>query len=127
MCSSTLLIALGLASQWRGQSISVDPAEWISESGVYKVRGLMRGALLTSAGVSCYQYVLRSAPQDLRFVMWLEDCYNAYTHLISYPIQFIHILVLSYRCFGRSGLFNSHTYLFYYFAVWIGYISVIWK
>ena len=35
LCSSTLLIALGLASELRGQSISVDPAEWISESGVY--------------------------------------------------------------------------------------------
>ena len=94
MCSSTLLIALGLASEWRGQSISVDPAEWISESGVYKVRGLMRGALLTSAGVSCYQYVLRSAPQDLRFVMWLEDCLQCI-----YTLDFISNSIHTHTCF----------------------------
>ena len=60
--------------------ISVDPAEWMGESGVYKVRGLVRGALLTSAGVSCYQYVLRSAPQDLRFVNVAGRLFTMHIH-----------------------------------------------
>ena len=125
LCSSTLLIALGLASELRGQSISVDPAEWISESGVYKVRGLMRGALLTSAGVSCYQHVFRSAPHDLRFDDVAGGLFTMHIHtwfhiqFYSYTYLFFHI----WGCFGCSGLFNSHTYLFLIFLrfglVWL--------
>ena len=96
---------------------------------VHKVLGLMRGALLTSAGVSCYQYVLRSAPQDLRFVnvagrlftmhihTWFHIQFNSYTYL------FCHIDVLV----AVVCSIHIHTYfIILWFGLVVCYLEVRW-